>query len=65
MEEKWVGGRKMSKGCECVKGLYCPRCKYVGLNCDLLECPECDTSLILVDIDKELLKRMKFRGIEI
>ena len=43
---------------DCVKGLYCPKCKYVGLNCELLECPECDTSLELIDVDKGLMKVM-------
>ena len=41
-----------------VRGLYCPKCKYVGLNCELSECPECDTSLFLIDVDKELLKEV-------
>ncbi len=44
---------------EVVKGLYCPKCRYVGLICELTECPICLTSLELIDIDKELLKMKK------
>ena len=33
------------------KGLYCSKCKYVGNNCELMECPICNTSLELIDVD--------------
>jgi len=33
------------------KGLYCSKCNYVSNNCELLECPKCNTSLKLINID--------------
>lgn len=30
------------------KGLYCSKCKHIGNNCELLECPKCDTPLELI-----------------
>ena len=39
-----------------LKGLYCSKCNYVGNNCELLECPECDTSLVLIDVDKDIFR---------
>ncbi len=36
-----------------VKGLYCSKCKFIGNNYGLLECPICDTSLELISINLE------------